>query len=246
MAFQCIIPAGGFAVRLGEIATKLPKGLLPMGDQTVMDHIYARLCELPSLGEICIVTNDKFYNHYVEWAKSVSNKKIIKVISDGGTDAKNARGANYGVWYGIEKMGWQKEDILIMGSDNFMPESLLPLSKLFDRGNDSIVAICDYGSKETAKRLVVPELSNDGTVLSIQEKPLEPKTTLGCPLIYFVKSKEIHYLKELVNKGKKNLGYLLELIHSNDTLKGYLFKKPIIDIGKIEDYNLAQKMTKNS
>ena len=121
MAFQCILPAGGFAVRLGEIAAKLPKGLLPMGNQTVMDHIYMRLCELPSLKEICIVTNDKFYNHYAEWAKSAFNKKIINVISDGGTDAKNARGANYGVWYGIEKMGWQKEDILIMGSYNFLP-----------------------------------------------------------------------------------------------------------------------------
>lgn len=242
MGYKCLIPAGGFGVRLGELTKEKPKALLPLGKKTVLDHIYEKLCELDDLEEICVVTNDKFLEQFEEWSNTISKQKPLTIISDGGTNKDNAVGANKGTWIGVEKMGWQNEDVLIMGSDNFIPTTLKDISDNFNSGEDSLVTVCDYRDKNKVRRLVVPEMDEDGNVIKIIEKPENPSSTLGCPLVYFVKSKDIKYLEELAGIGQNNLGHLLELINKNSKLKGHLLSNFIIDIGLYPDYSFVKDL----
>ncbi|GEM_PF-2872820 len=240
MDFNCVIPAAGYGKRLLSLTIDTPKALLPLNEATVLDHILSRLYELPHLGEICILTNETYFEKFRIWLNQTEKSKIT-LISNNVNDRNLAQGANKDTWSAINQVGWHDKDILIMGSDNYMPESLVECSKWFTNGKSSVVATCDYSTKEKVKKLVVPEINEQNIVTNIVEKPLEPNSTFGCPLIYFIKNKDLKYLELLAKEGRDNIGHLLELIVKNSQLRAYVFKELIVDIGTLEDYTAIIK-----
>ncbi len=238
MTFHCLILGAGFATRLGDIAKGRPKALLPLGNSTILDQMLLYVRSLPGIAEIALVTNSTFAPQYESW--NATQSRPITLISNGVKRWEDMRGANRDAWLAIEQLGWTHSDVLIMGCDNFIEESLAPAAERFLQGTHSLVIAADYGSKERVKRLAVPVIEQDGLISDMVEKPAEPKTTLGVPLVYFIKAQDLHHLEDLAALGKDNIGHLLERLCANKRLAGYVTKSEILDIGLPEDYAKAQ------
>ena len=73
---KCLILAAGYATRLYPLTENFPKPLLDVKGKTIIDWLIEDLNNIGIIDEYYIVTNHKFYNHFVEWNK-YDNLKII-------------------------------------------------------------------------------------------------------------------------------------------------------------------------
>lgn len=240
--YSCVIAAAGFANRLGNLVHSTPKALLELSENlTILDHMLSRIEEISELGEIVIVTNEFYKKDFLKWKEKTSSSKNIKIISNGVLSKEESKGAIKDTLFGISNTE-KKSGVLIMGSDNFIPDSLKEASNLFLKSRSSLLLACDYGDKKMCKRFLVPVFGSSGRIIEIEEKPKNPKTTFISPFIYFIKNKDLCYLEELASQGKDNIGHLLELINKKSKLKGCILKNQIIDVGTPKDYEKAKEI----
>ena len=67
---QCILLAAGYATRLRPLTDNMPKALLKLGDKTILEMVTDKIDEVPEVETIYIVTNEKFYKQFEDWAKN--------------------------------------------------------------------------------------------------------------------------------------------------------------------------------
>ena len=70
--------AAGYATRLYPLTKDKPKPLLEVGGRPIVDHIIKNIERIDEVDEIFIVTNDKFYNHFVGWLSEFKSDKDSK------------------------------------------------------------------------------------------------------------------------------------------------------------------------
>ena len=63
---QVLILAAGYATRLYPLTLNQPKPLLPVAGKPMLEHIIDHLASVKDLGEMFIVTNQKFVQHFTE------------------------------------------------------------------------------------------------------------------------------------------------------------------------------------
>ena len=63
----------------------------------MLEHVIDHLAPIPDLGEIFIVTNQKFVQHFTDWSEKYRNREKaklnFKVINDGTTSDADKLGA---------------------------------------------------------------------------------------------------------------------------------------------------------
>ncbi len=241
MVFHAIILAAGYGTRLGEIAQQKPKALLPIGTTTILDLTLRHILAVPGIGAQALVSNDTFAAQFKAWAQ----QQTVTVLNNGVTQKADIKGAIKDAWRGIQHMNWESSDVLIIGSDNFLQESLVPAATQFINEPYSVVVVSDYGSKERVKRMGVPTVDKDGFVVEYNEKPTAPKTTLAGALIFFIKAQDLGELRRLAAGEKDNIGHFLEVLAAKKRLKAYVTRLPFLDIGTPEDYYRAQELIAN-
>ena len=91
---KAIILVAGYATRMYPLTENQPKALLPLKGKAVIDYIVEQINKLPEVDTIYAVSNDKFYTHFCEWAKTAPTTIPIVVLNDGTTSNENRRGAN--------------------------------------------------------------------------------------------------------------------------------------------------------
>ena len=64
---KCLILAAGYATRLYPLTENYPKPLLKVKDKTILDWILEDLNSLKIIDEYFVVTNHRFYNHFISW-----------------------------------------------------------------------------------------------------------------------------------------------------------------------------------
>ena len=65
---KALILAAGYGTRLYALTKDTPKALLEINKHPLIDYILDRIKEIDSLDELVLVTNDKFYSVFQEWA----------------------------------------------------------------------------------------------------------------------------------------------------------------------------------
>src|ERR1700722_4540402 len=86
----------GYAPRLYPLTLDKPKPLLPVAGKPMLEHIIDHLATVKDLGEMFIVTNQKFVSHFTEWAEKYRREKTafnFKIINDGSTSDNDKLGA---------------------------------------------------------------------------------------------------------------------------------------------------------
>jgi glucose-1-phosphate thymidylyltransferase len=171
-----IILAGGTGSRLWPITTSVSKQLLPVYDKPLIYYPLSTLM-LAGIKDVLVITRpeDRFL-----FEKLLLDGHQFGINIEFADQAKPA-GIAEAFIIGQEFIG-QDSVCLILGDNIFYGAGLgQQLSQL----NTANMATIFAYEVQDPQRYGVVEFSNNGTVISIEEKPLVPKSNFAIPGIYF-------------------------------------------------------------
>ena len=92
---------------------------------------------------------------------------------------------------------------------------------------------------KTLQRCGVVELDKDNKVLSMEEKPQNPKSHYAVPPFYIYQKEDLKLFKEALDSGcgVDAPGHFLEWFTKHASISAYIMPAKRIDIGTLEDYN---------
>lgn len=227
-----IIPAAGYATRLYPLTENKPKALLDVKGKPILEHIIARVDELPNVTGITIVSNEKYFENFKEWADNFSGKYPIKVLNDGTTSNDDRLGQVGDIYLAIEKEHVD-EDLLVIAGDNIFNFSLLPVYKVFSEKRTLVNALWDCKSLEVAQKQGIGVIDEEGKFVDFQEKAEKPKSTLTSLGIYFFPKEKVALFKKFIDEGNDldKMGYFMIWLIENSVLYGFVYHEKWFDIG---------------
>ena len=240
---KVLVLAAGYGTRLKAIAENTPKPLLPVSGKPLINHILERVKGLPGLNEVLVVTNNKFTPNFEEWAGQTDIGCPITVVNDGTNSPEERLGSIGDIQFAIEHQN-MGDDLLVVGGDNLFDYNLNEYI-IFAQQRESavVIGLYDVGDLEEAKLYGVVGLDDTGKVISFQEKPQEPKSTLISMCFYYLPKDSLtlvsQYLKESGKSDKA--GDYIGWLHRKSEVYGFRFTGTWYDIGSIEAYEKAQE-----
>ena len=236
---KCIVLVGGYATRMHPIAVNKPKALLELNDNTVLDNILDNIIRSSNIiDEYILVTNDTFYEQFINWKNKNNYKENITIISDGSTSKDNKIGSVSAV---IKTINDSKidDDILIMAGDNIIDFSLQYIFDEFINNNNSCIMYYEEQDKKKLSKTGIIELDDNNFVLGMEEKPINPKTNYAVPPFYWLKKKDIKKLLSLFSNNTKidAMGEIILSLCQHTKIKGLKMNGKRYDIGSIDEYH---------
>lgn len=179
---KCMILAAGYATRLYPLTENFPKPLLCVGEKTILDWLLDDLEKTCDVKEYIIISNHRFITHFEKWAEG--KKLPVTVLDDGSTDNDNRLGAVKDIAFAIEKTA-PEDDLLVMAGDNVLDFSL---SRFVEYAQSKQTAcLMRYYEADIARlrKGGVMEVDASDKVLSMEEKPQNPKANWCVPPFYY-------------------------------------------------------------
>ncbi len=246
---QVLILAAGYGTRLYPLTKDTPKPLLPCHDRPIIDYLLDKVKDCADLSDIIVVTNDKFYGNFKAWAKNHKTlRKSIQVFNDKTTSPEDRLGAMGDIDF-ILKKDIVREDLLVMGGDNLFDYELDRYIGFAKQKNPSVtIGLYDIREAEQAKIFGVVQLDNKNKVISFEEKPKAPKSTLIAMCLYYIPRDSFHFVSQYLGESQKSdtTGDYIHWLMEYDTVYGFKFSGKWYDIGSIEAYKEAQMAFESS
>ncbi|HUB65942.1 MAG TPA: nucleotidyltransferase family protein [Candidatus Methylacidiphilales bacterium] len=185
---QVLILAAGYATRLYPLTLNHPKPLLPVAGKPMLEHLIDHLATVKDLGEMFIVTNQKFVSHFTDWSEKYRREKTafnFKIINDGSTSDADKLGAIGDIHLVVTKQNIAG-DLIVVAGDNLFDSSLEPFVDFARAKKTAILAVYDVGDLEQIKKYNSITLDAEGKITFFEEKPKNPTSTVtGIALYYF-------------------------------------------------------------
>ena len=239
-----LVLAAGYATRLYPLTLNTPKPLLTVGPKTMIDYIVDEIETIRDVNKIVVVTNHRFAGHFAEWAQKRLSEDAgngislpIEIIDDGTTDDSNKLGAIGDIQFVIDKLSID-EDLMIIAGDNLFTYKLSDMYDFFKtNGKDTLVAI-HVESVEQLRKLAVANLDEDGKVLSLAEKPKEPKSHTAIYATYMYLKETLPMIRQYLDEGNTPdaPGNFPSWLYTRKDVLAYRAPGICIDIGTPENY----------
>lgn len=244
---KALILAAGYGTRLKALGEGIPKALLPVAEKPLVNHILDRLENLEGLNEVLLVTNDKFYINFKEWAEVQKEFKYpIRVIND-GTQSPEDRLGSIGDIDFVLKQANVEDDILVVGGDNLFDYNLEEFIVTSSKKSDSIsIGLYDIQNLKEATQFGVVGLNQENKIVSFEEKPEQPKSTLVAMCFYYLPKVSLGLIEAYLDETKVSdtAGDYIRWLHKNHDVYGFKFTGTWYDIGSLESYKEAQEKFK--
>ena len=228
---KAIILAAGYATRLRPLTDSIAKQLLPIGGRPMMDWVCDRVEEVSV--DVHVVTNSRFASDFERWA----NGRDGVTVHDDGTSTNGDRlGAIGDIAFVLERTGID-DDLLVIAGDNLFDFSLAGFAEFRQaRGTASAVAVHDCGDIELATHYGVVELAEDDRILSFEEKPSEPRSTLVATAAYLYDRTHVPLVERYLADGNPpdQPGRLVSWLCVREPVYGYRFPGAWYDVGNPE------------
>ena len=179
---KCLILAAGYATRLYPLTERFPKPLLPVGGKAILDWLVDDLETTGGIDEYIVVSNHKFFAHFIAWAKRRPQK--ITVLDDGSTENENRLGAVRDVAFAVETLDL-RDDLLVIAGDNLLDFRLADFLVYAKEKGTSCVMRYYEPDEQKLRRCGVLAVDEGDLVLSMTEKSPAPATHWCCPPFYF-------------------------------------------------------------
>ncbi len=196
---KCLILAAGYATRLYPLTENFPKPLLEVKGKTILDWLIDDIDSLGLVNEYVVISNHKFAQHFEQWAEGAgqsAGSKKITVVDDGTSTNETRLGAVRDIQFAIDKLSLD-DDMLVIAGDNLLDFSLTKFIQYAVEKKTSCVM--RYYESETARlrKSGVVSIDENDKILSMEEKPAEPKSNWCCPPFYYYTREDA----KLVAKG---------------------------------------------
>ena len=196
---------------------------------------------MPCVDEHIVVTNHKFYHIFEEWAAKAQEEgryaKPIKLVDDGSTNNDNRIGAVGDLILALNTYEVQ-DDILVAAADNLLDFSLTSLIEFFEKTGTSVIFYYHELDPARLKKCGVAELDDNGRVLSMEEKPAEPKSNCAVPPFYAYSKADLPKILKAIENGCRYdaPGNLAKHISEVSVLHAMEMPGKRIDIGSLDNY----------
>lgn len=238
---KSLILAAGYGTRLASVIKDTPKPLIPVGDRPLIDYVVDKLQDIKSLTEIVVVSNNKFTPHFKQWAGSRKGLPI-RVVNDGTNTPEERLGS-----VGDIGFVWKKEasldDWLIIGGDNLFDGDLTTFVNFAIAKTPAMtIGAFDIKDISAATKFGVIAIDAAQKVISFQEKPKEPASSLITMCLYYFPKLSLVYLDEYL--GESNAvdaaGSYIKWLSEKKSVYGFQFTGKWYDIGSIESLEEAR------
>lgn len=243
---KCIILAAGYATRLYPLTENFPKPLLKVQGKSILEWLVKDIETIAQIDEVIIVSNHKFYQHFLTWKNTFNTRLTVTVIDDGSTTNDNRLGAVRDIGFAIEKCCIE-DDILVMAGDNLLDFSIKGFIDFYDRKKATCIMRYYEPSMERLRRTGVALLAEDSRVLLMQEKPREPQSNWAVPPFYVYPHKDLKYVMEGIDSESCSIdapGSFIAWFCQKADVYAYLMPGKRYDIGNIDSYHYIQNIYK--
>lgn len=241
---KALILAAGYGTRLYPLTKETPKPLLAVKNKPILEYILRNIKDA-GISETYIITNDKFFGKISRWTKEYKSSLKIKVITDHTTSNDDRLGAIRDIEFTI-KQQQISDDIVVIAGDNLFNLSLKDFIKFSLKKQQVDAVVCVYDVKDIKKASLygITEIDENKRVMSFEEKPKEPRSTLAAMAIYYFPKKALTLISEYLSNGEKNdaPGFFLKWLSKRGRVFAYVFDGLWFDIGSIESYKEAEKV----
>ena len=160
-----------------------------------------------------VISNHKFAEHFEKWAEGREN---ITVLDDGTSSNETRLGAVRDIQFAIESLGID-DDVLVIAGDN----------------------VLDFSLRKTG----VAEVDEEGLILSMVEKPAEPKSHWCTPPFYFYQRKDLPLVKKGIESGcgVDAPGSFIAWLSKEVPVHAMEMPGRRYDIGNLESYKAVQE-----
>jgi glucose-1-phosphate thymidylyltransferase len=240
-----IVLAAGYATRLYPLTKNFPKPLLEIAGKSILDRLLEDIDLIPEINEHIIISNARYYDHFVEWKEKSTLKNPITIINDGSESNETRLGAVRDIQFAIESCNID-DDILVIAGDNVIDFSFSTLVDLF-KEKDSAVIMCNYEEDvETLRRSGVMVPDKDFKVISMEEKPQDPKSNWCVAPFYIYKKNELNLIKKGIDEGCGTAapGSFVCWLCTQTDVYALRSEGMRYDIGTLESYEHVKKIFK--
>lgn len=243
---KSIVLAAGYATRLYPLTENFPKPLLEVAGKSILDHLLDDIDTIEEIDEHIIISNHKFAHHFENWKKTCTLKNPVTIIDDGSISNETRLGAVKDIQFAIDTLNLD-DDLLIVAGDNMLDFSFKSFVDLFHEKNSAVV-MCDFIEDVNALRrsgVMIPD--ENFRVISMEEKPQNPKSNWCVGPFYIYKKDELHLIKQGIEDGcgtDAPGSFVCYLCEKTDV---YALRLPgkRYDIGTLESYEEVKKVFEN-
>ena len=237
---KCLILAAGYATRLYPLTENFPKPLLKVGEKTILDWLVDDIDTAGLVDEYVVISNHKYAPHFDEWAQGKAQK--ITVVDDGTESNETRLGAVKDVQFAIEKLGLDDEMLVIAG-DNVLDFSLTKFVQYAK--NKGTSCVMRYFEKNEARlhKCGVAQVDKNDLVISMEEKPAEPKSNWATPPFYFYTKNDARLVKVGIEQGcgTDAPGSYIAWLCTQSPVHSMEMPGSRYDIGNLESYRQVQE-----
>ena len=195
---KCLILAAGYATRLYPLTENFPKPLLKVGEKTILDWLVDDIDTLGLVDEYVVISNHRYAACFDAWAAGKPQK--ITVVDDGTSTNETRLGAVKDVQFAIDRLELD-DDMLVVAGDNVLDFSLTKfITYALAKGTSCVMRYHEPEEKKLQKCGVALVDEND-LVLSLEEKPAEPRSHWATPPFYFYTRQDAQLVRVGIAQG---------------------------------------------
>ncbi len=195
---KCLILAAGYATRLYPLTENFPKPLLKVQDKTILDWLVDDIDGAGLVDEYIVISNHKFAHYFQEWAAGKRQK--ITVVDDGTSTNETRLGAVCDIRFAVDSLGLTG-DMLVIAGDNVLDFSLQHFVRYADKKRTSCVMRFEEPNEERLHKCGVLEIDDSDRIVSMEEKPAEPKSHWVCPPFYYYTAEDAARIPAAIADG---------------------------------------------
>ena len=234
---KCVILCAGYATRLYPLTLNTPKPLLEVKGKPLLNYMVDNALNVGVVDEIFIVTNNKFYEHFLKWKDDFYPDENIAIVND-ETKSNEDRLGGLGDLKLVLNTEEIEDDLLLLLGDNLFDFDLGKIVQFFNDKKKNVIGLYDLKDFENASNFGVLETDESGRIISFEEKPEEPKSTLISTGIYVYSKDELSKIYDYMKTGKpkEGPGYLIPYFMQSQDVYGFVLDGKWHDIGSKETY----------
>ena len=221
--------------------------LLPLAGRPMLDYLLDAVDEISDLDQVHLVTNARFADDFQAWAASRSGRLRVDVLDDGTTSNDDRLGAIGDIRFTIEQASLGEDDLFVVAGDNLIGYALRDYVNFWRERGGSAIALRHEPDAELIKQFGVIELDEADRVVSFEEKPAKPRSSLAATAAYLYSAEHVELVPRYLEEGNPPdaPGNLVAWLHTRAPVYGYRFTGDWLDIGNKEQLLEADNLMRS-